>query len=135
MALANAKLGAVHGFAGVIGGRTAAAHGAICAAMLAPVVEGNVAALRAMPDGTAALERYRTVARLLTGDAETDVADGVAWLRQTVAELGVPGLSGLGVRASDADEIVTAAAAASSMRGNPVQLDHAQLRAILAAAG
>jgi alcohol dehydrogenase class IV len=36
MALANAKLGAVHGFAAVIGGLVDAPHGMVCAALLAP---------------------------------------------------------------------------------------------------
>ena len=47
MALANAKLGAVHGLAGVIGGTIAMPHGVACAALLVPVMEANVAALRA----------------------------------------------------------------------------------------
>ena len=46
IALANAKLGAVHGVAGVVGGMVDAAHGAVCAALLAPVAEANVRALR-----------------------------------------------------------------------------------------
>ena len=46
MALANAKLGAVHGLAGVIGGTAVVPHGLACAAVLAPVVEANVRALR-----------------------------------------------------------------------------------------
>ena len=39
LALANAKLGAVHGFAGVLGGMTDARHGAICAALLPQCAE------------------------------------------------------------------------------------------------
>ena len=46
MALANAKLGAVHGLASVVGGAADVPHGAACAALLAPVVEANVRALR-----------------------------------------------------------------------------------------
>ena len=49
MALANAKLGAVHGLAGVIGGTADVPHGMACAALLAPVIEANVRALRVRP--------------------------------------------------------------------------------------
>ena len=41
IALANAGLGAVHGLAGVIGGLTPAPHGAICGALLAPILRLN----------------------------------------------------------------------------------------------
>ena len=47
LALANAKLGAVHGFAGVLGGMYDAPHGATCAALLPPVMEANIKALNA----------------------------------------------------------------------------------------
>ena len=49
MALANAKLGAVHGLAGVIGGTAPVPHGLACAALLAPVTEANLQALRSAP--------------------------------------------------------------------------------------
>src|SRR5690349_14778789 len=68
MALANAKLGAVHGLAGVIGGTVAVPHGVACAALLAPVMEANVAALRAGPPGHRALAKYAEAAALLTGE-------------------------------------------------------------------
>src|SRR4029077_7268782 len=68
MALANAKLGAVHGLAGVIGGTADVPHGMACAALLGPVIEANARALRAGPPGARALDRYAEVARLLTGD-------------------------------------------------------------------
>jgi alcohol dehydrogenase class IV len=45
-ALANAKLGAVHGFAGVLGGMYHAPHGVICAALLPPVMKVNIQALQ-----------------------------------------------------------------------------------------
>jgi len=61
LALANAGLGAVHGFAGPIGGRFPAAHGAVCAALLAPVTAANLEALqRRDPDGPGLL-RYAEV--------------------------------------------------------------------------
>jgi alcohol dehydrogenase class IV len=138
MALANAKLGAVHGFAGVIGGTVPAAHGAICAALLAPVMAANVAALQRLDSDAAqaALERYRIVAVALTGRDDAWIADGVDWIRETVRELGTPGLADLGVPVDGppAADIIAKAKASSSMKGNPVALTDDELRAILDAA-
>ena len=128
MALANAKLGAVHGLAGVVGGVADAPHGFACAALLAPVIEANVAALA---PGSAALERYARAARLLTGDPVASVPDGLAWIRETLELLAVRGLGTFGVRPEHADEIAGKAARSSSMRGNPVPLSEAELTAIV----
>ncbi|MGS0688620.1 iron-containing alcohol dehydrogenase [Nakamurella sp. GG22] len=137
MALANAKLGAVHGFAGVLGGMTVAPHGAICAALLAPVIEANVAALQRLDTDAAqdALEKYRGAAGALTGRDDAWVGDGVDWIRETVRELSVPGLAGLGIDVdAAAADVVAAAKASSSMKGNPVTLSDAELRGVLEAA-
>jgi len=133
LSLANAKLGAVHGFAGVIGGMVDAAHGAVCAALLGAVVEVNVRVLRERDAGSHALVRYAQAARLLTGRSEATIEDGVEWLRETVRVLSIPGLATLGVRREDLDEIVENARTASSMRGNPIVLTEAELREVLAA--
>jgi alcohol dehydrogenase class IV len=134
MALANAKLGAVHGLAGVLGGTTRAAHGAICAALLAPVTAANVRALRSRDPANPALERYAEVARLLTGRVDARIDDGLEWIRATTARLGLPGPAALGLAGPDADDVVTTAMASSSMRGNPVTLTRDELHAVLAAA-
>jgi alcohol dehydrogenase class IV len=134
MALANAKLGAVHGLAGVIGGMVPIPHGVACAALLAPVAEANLHALRERQPDNPALARYTEAARLLTGDADASVAEGLAWIRETVSLLGIPGLGAFGLRAEDADEVVAKAAKASSTQGNPIVLSEDELRAILAAA-
>ena len=135
MALANAKLGAVHGLAGVLGGTVAVPHGAACAALLAPVIEANVAALRAAgPPVHPALARYAEAAALLTGDPAATIEDGVAWVRRTLAQLAIPGLSAFGLVPEQADGIAAQALRSSSMRGNPAPLTEAGLRAILARA-
>jgi alcohol dehydrogenase class IV len=133
MALANAKLGAVHGLAGVIGGASPVPHGGACAALLAPVIEANVRVLQSGPVQPA-LPRYTEVARLLTGVADALVEDGLAWIRETVARLAIPGLAAYGLRPGDVGEIAAAAARSSSMQGNPVLLSDDDLRAIVLAA-
>ena len=132
MALANAKLGAVHGLAGVLGGTVAVPHGVACAALLAPVIEANVAALRAAgPPDHPALARYAEAASLLTGEPTATIEDGVAWVRQTLALLAIPGLGRFGLVPEQAGGIAAQALRSSSMRGNPVALSEAGLRAIL----
>ncbi|MBK8091901.1 MAG: iron-containing alcohol dehydrogenase [Verrucomicrobiaceae bacterium] len=113
MALANAGLGAVHGFAAPIGGMFHAPHGAVCAALLAPVWARN--ASRAVNG-----EKFAQVDAWLGGDA-------VEWLRGMTERLRIPGLARWGVTVAHFDEIAIKAAAASSMRGNPVRLEHAEL--------
>jgi alcohol dehydrogenase class IV len=131
IALANAKLGAVHGLAGVIGGTADVPHGVACAALLAPVIEANVTALRSGPPGRPALDRYAEAARLLTGRPAATIEDGLAWIRETVTLLAVPGLAGFGLRPDQADGVAAKAARSSSMQGNPVALSDAGLRAIV----
>ena len=134
LALANAKLGAVHGFASAIGGVADVPHGPACAALLVPVTEANIHALRARDAGNPVLRRYAEAAALLTGVADASAADGVHWLRETVARLGVPRLAEHGVRPADADGIVSRTVAAGSTQGNPVVLTSDELHAALASA-
>lgn len=134
LALANAALGAVHGFAGPIGGMFPAPHGAVCARLLPEVMAVNVAALRERAADSPALPRYREVARVLTGRGDATIEDGVAWVRDVVAELGVRPLAAYGVGAADLPLLVTRAQRASSMKGNPIALGERELHAILAAA-
>ncbi len=135
IALANAGLGAVHGFAAPVGGMFTAPHGAVCAALLASVTRANVAALRSCAPGSPSLARYREVARILTGRPEASEEDGVAWLGELCRELGIPALSVWGVAAMDFDEVARKAATSSSMKGNPVALGQGDLVRILEAAG
>jgi alcohol dehydrogenase class IV len=132
MSLANAKLGAVHGFAGVVGGAFQIPHGTACAALLVPVIEANVRGLRSREPHGPALVRYAEAARLLTGDRSASIEDGTDWIRETVMLLGVPGLGEYGLRAEHAADIVTKAAKSSSMQGNPIILEDEDLHAILA---
>jgi alcohol dehydrogenase class IV len=130
LCLANAGLGAVHGFAAPLGGMFDAPHGAVCAALLGPVARVNVAALRARaPDGEA-LGRYREVAALLTGEASAEIEDGLAWIASLRRALEIPGLSRYGMRRADVPRLVEKARAASSTKGNPLPLTDAELAEI-----
>ena len=134
LSLANAKLGAVHGLAGVIGGMAPVPHGMACAALLAPVTEANVQALRSGSPGHPALGKYAQAAQILAGDPAAAIEDGLAWIRETVTLLGVPRLEDFGIRPEQADEIAAKAARSSSMQGNPVPLSDDELRAIVMSA-
>src|SRR5947209_9713531 len=66
LALANAGLGVVHGFAAALGGMLQAPHGALCAAVLPYGMAINIRALRErVPEGDA-LARYGEIAGILT---------------------------------------------------------------------
>jgi alcohol dehydrogenase class IV len=90
-----------------------------------------VRALRSGAPGSPVLDRYAEVARLLTGRPEASIRDGLAWIRETLSLLGVPGLAALGLGPGDADDIAAKAMTSSSMRGNPVTLSHGDLKAIV----
>lgn len=133
LALANARLGAVHGFAGPFGGMFAAPHGAVCGRLLPNVMATNVRALKSREPQNPALARYTEVARLLTGSADASAEDGVAWVRALVGELSLPSLSRYGFSQADVAALVGRAASASSMQGNPIRLVQDEMEDILLA--
>lgn len=128
LALANAGLGVVHGFAAPIGGMFAAPHGAVCAALLPYGIEANIQALHARGPATV-LERYGAISRALTGEAALD--NLVSWIASLCSELGIAKLSAYGVRAEDVLDLCESAARASSMKANPVKLTLEELRQTL----
>ncbi len=131
MALANAKLGAVHGFAGPIGGMFPAPHGAICARLLPLVVEMNLQAIRDRAAQRPDLERFTEMSRLLTSDPNCRAEDGIRWLHDLCAALNVPPLATYGITKSDFSEIIAQAKKASSMKGNPIELMDGELNRIM----
>jgi alcohol dehydrogenase class IV len=131
LALANAKLGAVHGFAAPIGGQFESPHGAVCARLLPLVMSANVRALRERAPDSPLLARFDVVARALTGSSSARAEDGVAFVRELAAELGIPGLGSYGMTEKDVENVAQKAASASSMKGNPLVLNHAELSDIL----
>jgi alcohol dehydrogenase class IV len=131
MALANAGLGGVHGFAGVLGGMFHAPHGAICARLLPLVMEENIRALREREPDNPILKRYQEVARLLTGNPRASAEDGIAWVDELIKDLHVPALGMYGMSQADVPDIVEKASGASSMKANPIKLTREELNHII----
>jgi len=131
LALANAKLGAVHGFAGPLGGMISAPHGVICARLLPHVMQTNVRALQKRAADSPALARHDEIAQLLTGKSTARAADGVTWVQNVCTELKVPSLSEFGLTEQDFPEVVAKAQKSSSMKGNPIILNEDELTEIL----
>lgn len=129
LALTNAGLGVIHGFASPLGGMYDAPHGAICAALLPAGMEINIRALRARAPDSAALERYAVVARLLTGDGHAE--EGAAWVRRLGEETRIPPLKTYGVRREDFPVLIERASRANSMKANPVTLTPEEMREVL----
>lgn len=130
LALANAKLGAVHGLAGPLGGMISAPHGTICARLLPYVMEANVQALQNRAPSSPALARYGEIAQLLAG-VTAKAVDGVEWLRNVCLEFKVPPLSEFGLKEQDFPTVVAKSQKSSSMKGNPITLTDDELMAIL----
>ena len=133
LALANAGLGAVHGLAGPIGGISPAAHGAVCGALISPVLALNRTRARDTGKGQA-LARLDKVCGLIAdafgGSAEAAPDSLARWIRAA----GLPGLTEQGLAPADHAEVARAALDSSSMKGNPVPLLQDDLIAVLAAA-
>jgi alcohol dehydrogenase class IV len=127
IALANAGLGAVHGFAAPIGGMFKAPHGAICAALLPAVMEINLRALQSRQPDAETIPRFQAVARLLTGSTAADATDGIRWVAELCTALGVPPLGTYGITRADFKPIVEKAEKASSMKANPIVLNREEL--------
>ena len=131
LALANAKLGAVHGFAGALGGMYNAPHGALCAALLPHVMEANIGVLNSRASDSPALDRYDEVARIVTGDPGALADRGLIWVQDLCRQLHVPTLAAYGLEKADFPAMVAKSQNASSMKGNPITLTKQELLDIL----
>jgi alcohol dehydrogenase class IV len=135
LALANAGLGAVHGFAGVLGGAFPVPHGVACACLLPHVFEANTRKLKEESPDSPVLRKHVDVCELLTGtQSETPdeaIERGLEFILDLNRRLNVAPLSRFGVKQSDLDEIARKSAQASSMKANPVTFSEVELLEIL----
>jgi alcohol dehydrogenase class IV len=131
LALANAGLGAVHGFAGPIGGMFDAPHGVICARLLPYVIETNITALKDRAGDHPTLRRYAELARILTANPEAQVGELIEWIHSLCKDLKVAPLSNFGLSKKDFPVLIEKSAKASSMKANPIELNEQEMEAIL----
>lgn len=138
IALTNAGLGAVHGFAAPLGANFPVPHGTVCGALLGHVMAANVRALRDRAGGDDTLARYAAIGRALTGRADLAEAAaidaGIERVSEMVRELGVPSLGQFGLTTESIAPMVALAGKSSSMRYNPVKLSADALAQALGAA-
>jgi alcohol dehydrogenase class IV len=131
LALANARLGAVHGLAGPLGGHTSAAHAVLCANLLPYSIEANLQALAQREPDSPARKRYASISQLLTGNKNARAEAGIDWLLAKLTEFHLPRLQTLGLDPKDIPEIASLALKTSSMKGNPLALTENELVCVL----
>jgi len=108
-----------------------APHGALCAAVLPHATAANIRALRARSPQHPSLQKYTRIAALLTNDPQAQAEACVPALINLAQSLNIPNLRTLGLTHSDIPIAVERAAAASSMKANPLTLTTAELTEIL----
>lgn len=131
LALANAKLGAVHGFAGPLGGIIPAKHGELCAALLSECARANILGLRQRDPQNRALLRYAQVACWLSGSSDSQAEDCIALFRGLHTKLKLPSLKDLGFEPKHLELSLEMSAQSSSMKGNPIQLTRDEMSSVL----
>lgn len=130
LSLSNAKLGAIHGFAGPIGGMFDIAHGTICACLLPQVFRVNARKVEELRDPLL-LGRFTEIARWVSGKENTTIHQAVDWFIALNEQLKIPRLQDLGIKQKDYNSIIEKSLVSSSMKGNPVTLNRDDLLEIL----
>lgn len=134
LALANAKLGAVHGIAGSLGGMCPIPHGVACARLLPLVMKTNVHSLMTEGDQILTIDRYNKIAQWLTGKEDAGWSDGIKWIDNLVQQFKIPSLCHYGLQKKEIPQLIKRSQKASSMKGNPVILNDKELNQIIMSA-
>lgn len=129
--LANAGLGAVHGFASSIGGMFNIPHGVLCGTLMASANTINVRELRKRGSNPEALKKYATMGRLfIKGGTKNDdyYIDGFSdYLLRITDDLKLPRLRKYGLALNDVGRICHL----TDIKNNPVKLSREDLEEIL----
>lgn len=131
LVLGNSGLGAVHGFAGPIGGMFQAPHGVICASLLPYVMKYNAIELSEFEGLQDVQSKYQDIAKWVTGEANARIEDGVQWIAMLAHQLHIPRLREIGIKKEDFERIIEKSKVSSSMQKNPIKLRESTLAKIL----
>ena len=129
--LANAGLGLVHGFAGVIGGYYSIPHGVICSSLMGAVNNVTVRKLRRERSNHQAMVKYAAIGKMFAGSNDKSEDFYIDFLLHAIAllaeEMKIPRLTSAGVRSTDFQKIVNAA----ENKNNPVALSLDEMLEVL----
>jgi alcohol dehydrogenase class IV len=131
IALANAKLGAVHGFAGPMGGMIDAPHGVICGILLPYVIKANIKALEERDPSSVVFAKYEKVAKIVTKNEKATARDLISWTDELYEKLDMPHLSEVDLKEDQIEELIDKAKKSNSMKGNPIVLTDEELKGII----
>jgi len=132
LALANAGLGTVHGFAGIIGGMAVNAHGQVCGSLLAETTQATIQLLSGSDSSHPALAKYADAAfRLEICHPSVPVPRACDHLIEALFNwtdrFNMPRLSQCGIHQDHLAEI----AGTTGQKNNPIQLPRKRLITIL----
>ena len=131
IALANAGLGVVHGFASVIGGYFRIPHGVICGTLFAPSMKFTIENLLRSDTGAESLSKFSRAGYLLSGknggDTETGCGLLIDILYEWTRDLDIARLGKYGIESFHLDMIINE----TSQKNNPALLSREQLKSIL----
>jgi alcohol dehydrogenase class IV len=122
IALANARLGIVHGVAHSIGLRFNIPHGLVCGAILPWAIDYNK---------TVCSEKYDKLAKTMQIGESTE--DLIKWIVRTNSKLGIPSsIKEFGIQERDLSRIVEESMSSGSLTANPRETDRVGLYNFLA---
>lgn len=131
--LANAGLGAIHGFASSIGGLFDVPHGVICGALLSPCTRKNIEAMRRAGKPGRGMEKYARAGAVLSrkpySEKSMDVhlEDLLRVIVSLTEQLRIDKLGSYGITVRDVEKIVPL----TQNKNNPVMLGMEDLKSIL----
>jgi alcohol dehydrogenase class IV len=129
--LANANLGAVHGFASSVGGLFSVPHGVVCGTLMGITNRVTVNKLKQNGNNNGSLEKYATLGKLFaekenkTEEWYVDAFLGI--IDKWTEMLAIPKLSEFGIKRADISKI----AACTDSKSNPIKLTSDDYIAIL----
>jgi alcohol dehydrogenase class IV len=129
--LANAGLGAVHGFASSIGGLFNVPHGTVCGTLMAPANDMNVKRLREQNNESPALTKYAALGQLFSDETQKSpefyIDHFIHVLYEWTEMMNINRLGKYGIMNQDIDKIIPL----TDLKNNPVKLSSEDLKEIL----